>query len=1223
MPRVEIRFDGVSRGAKAAAAETKGAIASVGDQAEKEEKRVSRFGSTIRSALVLGAKAGAAGVVALGGAVAFAGFKFDDLKQRANIAFTTMLGSGQKAQAFLAQLQKFAASTPFEFPQLIQTSQRLLAMGFNAKQVVPTLTAIGDAVAGLGGSPETMDRITTALGQIQAKGKVASEEMLQLTESGIPAWQLLADKIGVSVPKAMELVQARAVDSNLAIAALTEGMEKRFGGMMEKQAHTFSGLLSTVKDTFTQLAGTVMAPFFSMATKGLQRIVDVTSGPGFTAGIQRFGDVLSKQVGPVVRQVAGYIVQGFQAIAPIVREVATAVFHAWQAIGPPILTLFKALVRAIWPIVQGLASIIRSTFEALARTLNAHRAEIDRIVERISQALAGISKVLQVVVLPIIRFVFTQVLPRAIGYAITAIDKLTGIIAGIVKFFVRAAKGAGEAMGSFFNWLVKTAIGVALQVVEPFSHLPGKLGGWARDAKDALHAQLEAMHSDAAKYGGQTGDAWGKAYFTAANGWLTAAGQNAAAGFAANATAGGGAGGGVKGGLSSGGIRFGVVTTAASQLGIPYQWGGPAILGHSTDCSGLVQAVFRKNGINLPRTTYDQWRAGKPVSVAELQPGDLVFFHMGPRGPEHVGIYVGGDRFLEDPHTGAAVRYSKLSTYPSYVGARRVIPDRAGATAGKPGDGKPKGEAAPKPTTTSFAPPTDDLYGVTDSQVAGTLTSGSSKAAASSAKTRAKAVTAIRDQVAELAQEYAKLPPAAQKIVAPKMAELRDELAHVTDDRTLAKARRGLSELKAAINGELSLQKSVQIVRDQATTLADAIGRLPAAARADLVPKMAELRGELARVTTQRDLSRVKADLKKIQDAVKASIDAMIEDVKQRRDAFGRAFGIVADKALEIFDAKTDALLKAARISFEGLSLGEGDLTLEERALQDFQTARELDQRAKARAKDVAARDALLVESAEETAEERTKRLEDLADAEDKLRQDDLDEQERALQKAADLSRRAADDALDVERDRIQDERNLLRERLAGRLDEIKTAFGNEKLTAEQAQSELLGLLSDPQYQTDFNAAGALIGRSFAIGFGDALGELQATINALANAINTLALATGKPAVIPPINVRGTQNAASAYFLLNPIRRAGGGKIPGRYVGLEDTVLTRLSPGENVIDRRLNAALERELLGPARGRGALAGASIYVLGTTEREVAAALKRIVDGAPETPGYSSIQ
>lgn len=121
----------------------------------------------------------------------------------------------------------------------------------------------------------------------------------------------------------------------------------------------------------------------------------------------------------------------------------------------------------------------------------------------------------------------------------------------------------------------------------------------------------------------------------------------------------------------SGGKGVGIVRTALTQVGQPYQWGGKAVLGGHTDCSGLLQASARANGISIGRTTYQQWQEGTKVDPAHLQVGDAVFFHMGPQGPEHVGIYAGAGKFVEDPHTGSSVRLQSLANYPGFVGARR------------------------------------------------------------------------------------------------------------------------------------------------------------------------------------------------------------------------------------------------------------------------------------------------------------------------------------------------------------------------------------------------------------------------------------------------------------------------------------------------------------------------------------------------------------------------
>lgn len=223
--------------------------------------------------------------VSLGKTIITTGINFNALKEQAQIAFTTMLGSGEKATAFLNQLQAFAQKTPFEFPDLIKAAQRMQAMGFAAEEVIPTLTSVGDAVAAMGGGSAEIDRVTRALGQIQAKGRAQAEEMLQLTEAGIPAWRYLADAIGVSIPEAMKKVEQGAVGARTTIQAVTTGINKEFGGMMDQQSRTFSGMLSNLKDTFTQAAGSVLEPFFNIAKGFMDDLLQKSSNPALQGNL--------------------------------------------------------------------------------------------------------------------------------------------------------------------------------------------------------------------------------------------------------------------------------------------------------------------------------------------------------------------------------------------------------------------------------------------------------------------------------------------------------------------------------------------------------------------------------------------------------------------------------------------------------------------------------------------------------------------------------------------------------------------------------------------------------------------------------------------------------------------------------------------------------------------------------------------------------------------------
>lgn len=172
-------------------------------------------------------------------------------------AFTTLLKSADLAKDFLAELERFAAATPFELPGLLNASKRLLAFGFSAQQVIPILTAIGDSAAALGMGEEGISRLTTAIGQIQAKAKVSAEEMNQINETGIPAWQLLADTIGTTVPQAMDMASKGMIDGATGVQAILTGMNKQFGGMMAEQSQTLNGMMSNIQDSIGQLSTVV------------------------------------------------------------------------------------------------------------------------------------------------------------------------------------------------------------------------------------------------------------------------------------------------------------------------------------------------------------------------------------------------------------------------------------------------------------------------------------------------------------------------------------------------------------------------------------------------------------------------------------------------------------------------------------------------------------------------------------------------------------------------------------------------------------------------------------------------------------------------------------------------------------------------------------------------------------------------------------------------------
>lgn len=322
-------------------------IGSIFGTLDLDDRATGKFTKFIKSFDGAAGKIAAAGTVMSGfsagiTALAVGAVKAAGAFEQTKIGFTTMLGSAEKANAFLQEMQDFAAKTPFEFPDLIEGSRRLLAMGFSAQQVKPMLTAVGDAAAGLGVGAEGIQRITLALGQMQAKGKVSAQEMNQLAEAGINAWQFLADKMGTTVAEVQAKSERGMLDAASSISTIVEGMGKKFGGMMEAQSKTFLGQISTLKDEF----GFIMRDFGTALM------------PVAQAGLQALQALL-----PVVRSVG----KAFAEAGPVTKGFVVSVVAIGAALGPGLLA-FAGLVKTI-TFVSSALSVAKAAMFAFGNTV--------------------------------------------------------------------------------------------------------------------------------------------------------------------------------------------------------------------------------------------------------------------------------------------------------------------------------------------------------------------------------------------------------------------------------------------------------------------------------------------------------------------------------------------------------------------------------------------------------------------------------------------------------------------------------------------------------------------------------------------------------------------------------------------------------------------------------------------------------------------------------------
>lgn len=172
--------------------------------------------------------------------------------QQLEVAFNTMLGSADKADALMAQLVRTAAITPFDLEGVAQGAKQLLAYGMEAENVNETLTRLGDIAAGLS---MPLNDLVYLYGTTMAQGRLYTQDLNQFTGRGIPMIEEFAKVFGVAESKVKDLVEAGKVgfpEVQKVIENLT-GEGSKFGGLMEELSKTISGQISNIEDAISTM----------------------------------------------------------------------------------------------------------------------------------------------------------------------------------------------------------------------------------------------------------------------------------------------------------------------------------------------------------------------------------------------------------------------------------------------------------------------------------------------------------------------------------------------------------------------------------------------------------------------------------------------------------------------------------------------------------------------------------------------------------------------------------------------------------------------------------------------------------------------------------------------------------------------------------------------------------------------------------------------------------
>ena len=394
----------------------KGKMDDFGDSAGTAGGRFSAMNNIIQGVFqgIGQAVMGAIGqVIEFGKQAIVTGIQYNAMMEQSEIAWTTILGSAEKAVETMQTLQQLGAETPFEFEELDSTAKLLNMAGFEGEELFKTLVNVGDAVSAIGGNGEVLEGIGTAIFQMATKGKVSAEEMNQLAERGIPAWGILADKMGVSTGELMDMVSSGQMLADDVIPLLVEGLGEKFGGSMEKQSQTFNGLMSTMRDNFKMMMAEVTKGLTEMIKDYLPIVInllqDITKWfqnggmNDFVDTLQRVGDKLWEVFGPaitpMIEHFKGVLEQIVQFFVGLVNDgtfstFCEALINGAQTVSEifgDIYSVLSEFIRNVLgnaldiagPMIEKIVDMFKSVGESLKAFWDEHGQTITAIVQGI------------------------------------------------------------------------------------------------------------------------------------------------------------------------------------------------------------------------------------------------------------------------------------------------------------------------------------------------------------------------------------------------------------------------------------------------------------------------------------------------------------------------------------------------------------------------------------------------------------------------------------------------------------------------------------------------------------------------------------------------------------------------------------------------------------------------------------------------------------------------
>lgn len=245
---------------------------SVGRKLNETGQRGSSFGKNAEAAVRAAAGATTTLVAAAGAYLTILtkqGIAYNSLQQNSRAALSVLLGGAEQANAQMSKLDDFARNSPFSKSVFIQAQQQLIGFGMEAAKVIPTLDAVQQAVAAMGGSNEQISEVVNILAKVQSTSKFTAETLNELGYRGIDAATLIGNAMGKTASQIRDDISKGAIGGAQALEILVGAMNTRFGGAAENVKQQWSGAVDRIKAAQRDLGAHIAEPFVSAQGGGM------------------------------------------------------------------------------------------------------------------------------------------------------------------------------------------------------------------------------------------------------------------------------------------------------------------------------------------------------------------------------------------------------------------------------------------------------------------------------------------------------------------------------------------------------------------------------------------------------------------------------------------------------------------------------------------------------------------------------------------------------------------------------------------------------------------------------------------------------------------------------------------------------------------------------------------------------------------------------------------